>query len=79
MQDLRQVALKALEGVGDAALGQWEEKGGIAFHVRRRLSESEMKLAGNLSVCDVRRTQEYSVRRAAMQRFLPPQYADWQE
>ena len=68
-----------LEGVGDESLGQWEEKGDIAFHVRRRLSDRERKIVGGLSVVDVRNTPEYGVRRAAMQRFLPPQYANWQE
>lgn len=79
VHDLRKAALRALEGVGDESLGQWEEKGNIAYHVRRRLSDAECKLANDLSAVDVRGTPEYDVRRAAMQRFLPPQYANWQE
>lgn len=73
------MAFRILEGVGDEALGQWEEKGERAYHVRRRLSASEIKVARGLTVCDVRQTPEYGVRRAAVQRFLPTQYADWQE
>ncbi len=77
--DLRFHALQVLKGVGDESLGQWEEDSPKAFHVRRRLSDDERKEAGMLDVCDIRKTVEYGVRRAAMQKYLPPQYADWQE
>lgn len=78
-EDMKRAALEALRGVGDEALGQWEEHSGRAYHVRRRLSDSERKLAGDLLMVDIRGTPEYGVRRAAMQRYLPPQCADWQE
>jgi hypothetical protein len=73
------VALCVLDGLGDQQAGQWTERGVKAFHLRRRLSASEQKLAGNLAELDIRGSAEYGVRRAAMQRFLPPQLADWQE
>lgn len=79
MEKLHKAAVRALEGVGNDSLGQWEEKGKVAYHVRRRLSDSECRLAGNLSAVDIRNTPEYGIRRAAMQRFLPAQYSDWQE
>lgn len=74
---MRAEAMKVLDGVGDENLGQWEESG-RAYHVRRRLSGSEVKMT-SLSVRDIRKTPEYGIRRAAMGRFLPPQFADWQE
>jgi hypothetical protein len=40
---LRNYALDALRGVGDASQGEWEEWTGYAFHVRRRLSEAESR------------------------------------
>jgi hypothetical protein len=79
VQDLRILAESALRDVGDPALGEWQEIGERAVHIRRRLSQAECKLAGDLAVVDVRQTPEYGMRRAAMQRFLPPQLADWQE
>jgi hypothetical protein len=53
---LRRIALKALEGVGDEALGQWEEWTGKAFHIRRRLSNEEQLLTGD--AIDIRGTSE---------------------
>ncbi len=79
MQKLKEFAMILLRGVGDSALGEWEEKGDVAFHLRRRVSDKERELANGLEVVDVRRTPEYGVRRSAMQRFLPSQYANWQE
>ena len=38
---LKRRALRALEGVGDAELGQWVEAGYQAVHVRRRLRPDE--------------------------------------
>jgi hypothetical protein len=69
----------SLEGVGDSSLGEWEEIGTRAFHLRRRLSDSERKLAGELSEVDIRNSPEYGIRRVAMQRYLPAYLADWQE
>jgi hypothetical protein len=67
--ELRALALKALEGVGDASLGQWEEWTGKAFHVRRRLSAEEQKDVG--PVVDVRGTQE-AFERAIRARKIAP-------
>lgn len=53
----RRIALRALDGVGDEALGQWEQGGQQAFHIRRRLSLVEQIEAG-LSMRDIRRTPE---------------------
>lgn len=60
----RRIALRALEGVGDESLGQWEEGGRSAFHIRRRLSLSEQIEAG-LSMRDIRGTAE-AVRRVEL-------------
>lgn len=35
------VAMKALDGVGDKALGSWTEEGTTAVHLRRRLAAPE--------------------------------------
>lgn len=48
--------MKALEGVGDATLGEWEERGENAYHVKRRLSAAEEEIVG--VACDIRRTFE---------------------
>lgn len=53
----RRIALRALDGVGDEALGQWEQGGELALHIRRRLSLVEQIEAG-LSMRDIRKTQE---------------------
>ncbi|HYT08968.1 MAG TPA: hypothetical protein VEL77_15090 [Rugosimonospora sp.] len=78
---MRKQAFLTLEGVGDEQKGQWEEHGQDlkAYHLRRRLSDAEQKLAGGLVDVDIRNSPEYGIRRAAMQPYLPPQYADWQE
>lgn len=49
------MADRALDGRGDASLGEWREHG-KAFHIRRRLTLDECALANNLAVCDVRGT-----------------------
>lgn len=53
----RPMAIAALEGVGDPALGEWHEQA-TAYHIRRRLSDAERALAGGLAVHDIRGTQE---------------------
>lgn len=53
----RTMAYAALEGRGDASLGEWTEPG-VAFHLRRRLSADEVRLAGNITVRDIRGTAE---------------------
>lgn len=60
---------KALVGVGDVDLGQWEDFTGYAFHLRRRLSEAEAELVGD--VVDVRGTPEALRRFEVMKPFLP--------
>lgn len=61
-RELRRLALRVLDGVGDARLGQWEEQHG-AYHVRRRLTDREALLVGPVE--DVRGTDE-AKRRAAL-------------
>lgn len=57
-----QRAQAALAGLGAAALGEWREWTGAAFHIRRRLSVVEQARVG--PVVDVRRSPE-AARRAA--------------
>ena len=70
---LRRYAYAALEGVGDATLGEWEEWTGFAFYVRRRLSEAEQESVG--PAIDVRGTPEAARRisRVAKYAALSPQ------
>lgn len=49
------MALAALDGVGDPALGEWRQRGAKFVHVRRRLALAEQ---GDLQVRDIRGTQE---------------------
>lgn len=63
MAESRAIAYRALNGVGDLSLGQWEETGnGGVIHVRRRLSDQERVLAGGLEVRDIRGTPEETAR-----------------
>jgi hypothetical protein len=66
------VAFLTLLGVGDAALGEWQEVGDVAVHVRRRLTAAEMRYAGIATVVDVRGTEEFTTRIQRMRPFLPP-------
>lgn len=50
------LARSALEGRGDAQLGEWMETSTVTFHLRRRLSAEERRLAGDLEVLDERGT-----------------------
>lgn len=66
------IATRALDGVGDASLGEWIEdgsEGSGVVHVRRRLSTRE---AGNhgLVVRDIRWTEEERRRLAVVGREL---------
>jgi hypothetical protein len=65
----RKLALKALSGVGSATLGEWEERGRVAYHVRRRLSPAEAAIVGE--VCDLRRTAEGVMRFESIKHDLP--------
>lgn len=42
---LKGKARTALDGVGDASLGEWIETGRTAVHLRRRLSDAEVEAA----------------------------------
>lgn len=68
-QFLRECALEELRGVGNAALGQWEEWSGRAYHIRRRLSREEQKSVGD--PLDIRNTPEALKRCAQVQQYLP--------
>jgi len=70
----RAKALQVLDGVGDAALGQWEELGDGVLHMRRRLTVVEAARVGD--VRDVRGTPEAVHRFQKVQRYLP---AGWTE
>jgi hypothetical protein len=65
----RAKALAALGGVGDRSRGQWFERGRLAYHVRRRLSEAEEAVVG--PVVDCRGTEEWEKRFEALKAVLP--------
>jgi len=67
--DLQRIALCALEGVGNARLGEWREFTGKAFHIRRRLRPTEEMLIG--PVIDLRSSQEGVERFERMKPFIP--------
>ena len=53
-----ELAMQALSNVGQWE-HEWQERGnGGVFHIRRRLSAAECKLAGGLTVRDIRGTLE---------------------
>jgi hypothetical protein len=61
-------ALGMLDGVGDATLGAWTEKGGHGvWHVRRRLTDAERIMLGH-PMTDIRRTPEALQRWQALPR-----------
>jgi hypothetical protein len=66
---LREEALKVLHGVGDPSLGEWHEWSGVAYHIRRRLTEREQTRVGD--VVDVRGTPEGTRRLNAARPFMP--------
>jgi hypothetical protein len=69
--------MKALRGIGNRDLGQWEEWSGTAYHVKRRLSDEEQEQVGE--ALDIRGTQAATARREAVQRYLPAQWRTWIE
>ena len=75
---LERGAFAALDGVGDEAAGQWEEwtgpANGSAYHLRRRLSESEAASVG--PVVDVRGTSEARQRLYPVRHLLPPGWTE---
>jgi hypothetical protein len=59
------LAERALEGVGDASLGEWREAGGNGvFHLRRGVTAAEAALVGPVE--DIRGTPEETRRFAAL-------------
>lgn len=62
-RELRRLARRVIDGRGDPRRGEWEEMGGKAFHLRRRLTAEEEGLVG--PVVDVRGTEE-AIRRASL-------------
>jgi hypothetical protein len=70
---LRRFAVAALDAVGDAKLGEYEEYSGRAFHLRRRLSLAEQALVGD--VVDVRGTPEAERRLRPVRHLLPAGWA----
>lgn len=71
---LRQQALAVLDGVGDESLGQWEEEGEIAYHIRRRVSAIEAETVGPLR--DIRGTPEVEQRLSPVRHLLPAGYSE---
>src|SRR4051794_9851708 len=66
------MAERALEGVGDAQLGEWREHGNHGIvHIRRRLSDAEREALGGLGVTDIRGTDEERNRLLALLRDAP--------
>lgn len=62
-----EIAYNALQGIGDANLGQWGEWH-TAFHLRRRLSAKEAEAIG--PVVDIRNTTEAWRRFKALPAFI---------
>lgn len=62
-------ALEVLDGVGDESLGQWEERGERAWHIRRRLSAEEEVTIG--PACDIRKSREGQERLTRAWPWLP--------
>lgn len=71
---LCRVAQYLLRGVGDAALGEWKKNGGVAFHLRRRLTEAEW--GGKPWGMDYRGTPEGARRLEAVSAYLPRGYRE---
>lgn len=62
---------EALDGVGDATLGEWIEEGQRApiMHLKRRVSEAEADLVGGIR--DIRGTPELKRRARELLRAAP--------
>ena len=69
---LQHFAERALDGVGDRALGEWIEATDLAFHLRRRLTVDEAWQTG--PVVDVRGTPDGQRRCERMRRLVPAEY-----
>lgn len=71
---LEREAERALAGVGDASLGEWRDRTGRAFHIRRRLTVAEALRTGPVE--DIRGTPDARERAqavAGMLRYAPPE------
>ena len=66
---MRELALSAIESVGDETAGQWEEFTGKAFHIRRRLTMEEQESIGE--AVDIRGTAEARNRINAVRVVVP--------
>lgn len=73
-QKLARIAEKCLVGVGDAALGEWKDWTGTAYHIRRRLSAREQKIVGDVK--DIRNTQEAIERLRKISQSIPQRAKD---
>jgi hypothetical protein len=69
------VANDALESVGDKVRGQWIDDRPAAFHLRRRLSETEERITG--PVVDVRGLADGIARIEKVKPFIPRGMEDW--
>ncbi len=76
-ETLRKYAFEALENVGDASKGQWEEYTGFIFHLRRRLNDKEHVQVGD--AIDIRGTPEQEKRWRKMRRYLPEPYKNYKD
>lgn len=63
------LAAEVLEGIGDAAAGEWIEPTNRAYHVRRRLTVDEARRVPD--VCDIRGTLEAAARVSALAAVRP--------
>ena len=68
----KRIARAALEGVGDAKLGEWFERGhnGVV-HLRRRLSAAEQEAFDITEVRDIRGSEEEKIRLAVVMEARP--------
>lgn len=66
------IARRALEGVGDATLGEWVELGAYVFHLRRRISQEEQAVIGE--AIDIRGTPEHERRIEVVKQKAPVLY-----
>lgn len=69
------VASEVLDGIGDAARGEWREFGPRAFHLRRRLSMTEERGIG--PAIDIRGTREARVRVERLRGQVPELVDAW--
>lgn len=69
------IAEHALNGVGDARLGEWRERGrGGVYHIRRRLSVDEESIVGG--ALDIRGTPEEQTRMSSLLAAVDPRVAE---